>query len=511
MNKKTFYTILIAAIILIAMVVVGLLALNKSAHPNKQVTITTDKTKYQKGEVVKIFIKNNSLAIKKIYPFDYSVERFENGNWTQIKRVVCPCNVCGISNPYNTLQPLERAKFEWNQAEKWCEFDDTENPKQSSQQVLAGKYRIKSSIVDIDADGNEISKVTIYSKEFIIKEKLSKAPVTQDVWQEALAKWEQFAQEHLDRVQQREPKEERRKFIKINSSYISKYLPNYQIFSEKYFNFALRKDGHILGLDNMLPYKLPYRSAPDFEPIDISTFIKREGFTINDSNTAIEIVELTKALQSRHPVYESVPNWKMKAVKRNDIWLVTEEYIGSPEVMTMIPPYYKIKVDENNIIKEIKQPDEPCDLDENYWCEDYDFQLFQRAFGECVNRGYYIRNADNDGDDCITIYDQAQAFPETFPVKFGYVYTEHEAGQKLDEQECKMRCENKTKKSCQNLIEICRQYKQLAAREEIKECNQYLQQNPQVLQEYPCTFFVTYPLFNYQYCTYACQTLPVQK
>jgi len=134
----------------------------------EQVTITTDKTEYEQGEIVKMTVNNGlDKSIYYSYP-QLGIERFDNGNWTQIKMVLAGCGVPG-GFPYGALSPNAKDELQWDQKEKWCS-----NPDPSvisdliSKQVLAGKYRIKSEIFDQNTPEN---KQTIYSNEFTIKEK----------------------------------------------------------------------------------------------------------------------------------------------------------------------------------------------------------------------------------------------------------------------------------------------------------------------------------------------------
>ncbi|MFH1448684.1 MAG: hypothetical protein ABIG39_07515 [Candidatus Micrarchaeota archaeon] len=52
--------------------------------------------------------------------------------------------------------------------------------------------------------------------------------------------------------------------------------------------------------------------------------------------------------------------------------------------------------------------------------------------------------------------------------------------------ECKRICEETSKKKCYDLFEICRQ----GGASGIFGCNEYLEQNPDVLDKYPCTYYI---------------------
>jgi ribosomal protein L21E len=138
----------------------------------KEVAIVTDKTEYEQGETVKIIIKNNTVNEKQIhYPY-YTVERFDKGNWIEIKKIVCPCEVrCKIA-VYFTIQPHSTKEYKWDQMEKWCSDSET-----ISKQVPTGKYRVKSVVSDVD---KYKFRETIYSNKFTIKEKEEKVAITTD-------------------------------------------------------------------------------------------------------------------------------------------------------------------------------------------------------------------------------------------------------------------------------------------------------------------------------------------
>lgn len=250
-------------------------------------------------------------------------------------------------------------------------------------------------------------------------------------WREAETKWKLFEQEHLERMRQIGAKTPAaklpdykfdREFMEIKSPLITKYLPNYRIFTEKYFEFVLGKDGHIICLGETWPGKLPFQSAPDFELMDDSAFLRTLEIRVNDARTATEVVKLVRVLHSRNPTTgsELIANWVMKTQKKQDFWIITMDFVGPPHVSIMMPPSWKISVDEKNQImkfKELPPGGEPCDFDKDWNCDEGDFNIFQSYLGECavVGGGRFNVQADVDNDLCITIYDQKQLFPETLP------------------------------------------------------------------------------------------------
>ena len=147
-----------------------------------EVTITTDKTEYEQGEIVKISIKNISDKEMIICGPFCTVERFDNGEWIRIKRVLCRCETYCKAAAYFSLYPGKTIELEWNQMESWCVPRDPEssdfgprNSKTIYRQVPTGKYRVKRRISNIREgcrmDLEDIYFKIIYSNEFTIKEK----------------------------------------------------------------------------------------------------------------------------------------------------------------------------------------------------------------------------------------------------------------------------------------------------------------------------------------------------
>ncbi|MCK5416438.1 hypothetical protein KAI92_03360 [Candidatus Parcubacteria bacterium] len=141
----------------------------------EEVAITTNKMKYEQREIVKITIENNSDREQKMdYPA-YIIERFENNNWIEVKKVRCPCDAdCNIEGPFS-IKSRNKLKFEWDQQESWC--DDSVSmiySKKISKQVSAGIYRVKSIKRDIDGTNDD---QLIYSNKFTIKGKSDKEVV----------------------------------------------------------------------------------------------------------------------------------------------------------------------------------------------------------------------------------------------------------------------------------------------------------------------------------------------
>ena len=126
------------------------------------VIIRLDKKRYGQGRPVKISTINIDIVNKTItYPI---IERFDK-NWTEIKRVLCPCNSKCNETHLLSLNVDETKKYEWNGREEYCNGSEL-----VSKSAPVGRYRIK-----VYVNGND----TIYSREFDIKPNV-KATVTTD-------------------------------------------------------------------------------------------------------------------------------------------------------------------------------------------------------------------------------------------------------------------------------------------------------------------------------------------
>ncbi len=161
-NKKLFYGILLVIILVVSgwWIWDSLL----TTKPVQQVTITTDKTEYALGETVKIIAKNKMDKSMHMYTPLLGVERFDNNNWIPIKMVLGMCGVTG-GFVYDTIEFQDTKEYEWYQEEKICNDPPIVASMPISNQVPAGKYRIKSVVMDLK-DTNK--KETIYSNEFMI-------------------------------------------------------------------------------------------------------------------------------------------------------------------------------------------------------------------------------------------------------------------------------------------------------------------------------------------------------
>ena len=130
-----------------------------------RIIITTDKTEYEQGEIVKISVINRYSEEISLcnYPTLESpifyVEKFENGTWIS----VCCVGSCRCHSPCMArikrcwkIQPNQMLEFKWCQEKETCR-----NTQYISTQADSGKYRIKFNI------GTSLKP--IYSNEFTIK------------------------------------------------------------------------------------------------------------------------------------------------------------------------------------------------------------------------------------------------------------------------------------------------------------------------------------------------------
>ena len=139
----------------------------------EEVTIATDKTEYEVGELVKIIVRNNldkdvcyfTPAGGACYKTPYTVYQFFDEKWESL-RTGDPSLVCiQVVRPpvcEEIIKSKESIEFTWNQ--KIMEDVCPEYRKEAECQVSSGKYKISLRIGDLGE---------IYSNEFTIKEKIN--------------------------------------------------------------------------------------------------------------------------------------------------------------------------------------------------------------------------------------------------------------------------------------------------------------------------------------------------
>lgn len=201
-----------------------------------------------------------------------------------------------------------------------------------------------------------------YSTRRIYAQPLSESSLPE--WQNAETKWNLFAEEHMERMRRIDGETPRaklpdykfdREWFEIKHPLISKYLPYYHIYSEKYFTFALSKTGKITAIGTTWPGGTPYKSAPDFETKSFFNFISELSIPVDNKQSAIELTQLKLVVDggNGYPTYSDYPYWEFKASKKGDTWNVRIDYIGDPSASTGVPPYWEIVVDGQNHVKEI--------------------------------------------------------------------------------------------------------------------------------------------------------------
>ncbi len=134
----------------------------------KYVIITTDKTEYEQGEMVKVTIKNN---LNKSVDIVYQIEKITEEKIipVHIRSQECPSKE-PLELPIETLPeplPANSAKeFLWDQRDICTGIQQT-----------GGAYRVKAGVTVKEYEGHTViseEKFVIYSNEFTIKEKPSK-------------------------------------------------------------------------------------------------------------------------------------------------------------------------------------------------------------------------------------------------------------------------------------------------------------------------------------------------
>lgn len=166
MNKKTLYI----SVIVFLIVVGGLFFLLNNKNRRKgietdsqisdlessDVVVSTDKTEYNKGEIIKVTIKNN-LATSILYSKDgdrfWDVEYFENGEWTNSDHAAIgggfqlteedvgeDCYILFYERGFPVeLKPGETLSDQWNQ--KICPYKSSPYKPSTVTLAKSGQYR----------------------------------------------------------------------------------------------------------------------------------------------------------------------------------------------------------------------------------------------------------------------------------------------------------------------------------------------------------------------------------
>ena len=180
-------------------------------------------------------------------------------------------------------------------------------------------------------------------------------------WSKVDPVWKTFAEQHIERMRQAESNTPRSKlpgykfdrvFVEIKNPFISKFLPNYQFYTEKYFTFAFNKGSkEITSIANGWG---AVGDDPYYRNQEFSDFIKTQKIQITDKQNAIEFLKLVEDIY-RWFDSDNVNYWRFKAEKENNIWVVRYEYIGPPENSIMLPPVWEIVTNGQNYVTEVRQ------------------------------------------------------------------------------------------------------------------------------------------------------------
>lgn len=169
MNQRAMQILIIISVVIIALIVALVFYIRPTVLVSPPIVrdilveISTDKSEYQKGEIVKIFFTNNSKETMRTYSGNavFLIERHRLGLlWYPIRQDPYPCS--------DEPRPPSAVSFtfkpgiteeSWNQKEVWCE-----GKTKRVEQVPSGKYRVESLVGDENGNTRQL-----YSNEFEIK------------------------------------------------------------------------------------------------------------------------------------------------------------------------------------------------------------------------------------------------------------------------------------------------------------------------------------------------------
>ena len=152
MDKKIFFGIVVLLIIVVGgFFLFQHLGKGSLSSGLKLLEVTTSKTQYKQGEIVKIIVKNiSSEQIEINHGIGFGIEQSNNKNWENI--IIDECN-CGTimceARPPISLNIGEIKEFEWDQKTA-CD----------NRIALSGKYRVSIYVLE--------KGINIYSNEFVI-------------------------------------------------------------------------------------------------------------------------------------------------------------------------------------------------------------------------------------------------------------------------------------------------------------------------------------------------------
>lgn len=147
------------------------------------VTITTDKTEYNQGETVKITVQNG--LDKSIWDFTscggkpfWDLQKFDDGRWQSLdvdlpqlegEDWICYLKLCETQEPVQ-LKLKSEITDEWH-INFFCNFIDENGHLLDEAEMISVKEGTYRLVLTYGLDNEYVNKNTIYSNEFIIKEK----------------------------------------------------------------------------------------------------------------------------------------------------------------------------------------------------------------------------------------------------------------------------------------------------------------------------------------------------
>ena len=235
----------------------------------------------------------------------------------------------------------------------------------------------------LGSDNIDIEQLNIPAGiDVVIAESVSKDPAMSTkikkltVWIDALAKWRQFVQPHLEKIR-KDTNDPTVNCIEIRSWQISQYLPRHRIFAietTKYpFSnlFAVSVAGEIKDLSKQMldlsndNKRLSYPS--------ISLFLRSRKIKIADANTAISVIKLTEEIFSAaknvarlkldtnyftvfdnrlYPGSCEGDNWQYTAERQDLEWVIKKNFFGQPTCLAYRHTY-GISVDQNDLFQDL--------------------------------------------------------------------------------------------------------------------------------------------------------------
>lgn len=208
---------------------------------------------------------------------------------------------------------------------------------------------------------------------------------TKTDWTEAEAKWKAFVEKHLENMRELDTEKNNRsyaqktfdrQFVEICSPLISEYLSQYRVFTDTFATFLLHGSGKIVPLG-----RGAWVDTGEYPPLyqnrTYSSFLSKEKIPVLDSSVAVDMVQLSNDIYNAPAIIRSLmkntegyrifdrhlyqyllgndSHWSYKAEKKGNLWTVTMEYVGPPEVSIMEPRIWEIGTDDQGYAIEVRQ------------------------------------------------------------------------------------------------------------------------------------------------------------